>query len=60
MIAAETNFRDLMSRNTFHFDNLVAKSAIYMRLQQRGDLLSGEPTVVIKDMHAGGGIPLLM
>ncbi|MNO02484.1 hypothetical protein D3C81_2228970 [compost metagenome] len=31
-----------------------------MRLEDRRDLLPGEPSIVVEDMNAGLGIPLLM
>ena len=60
MIAAEADLGDMMRRHTFRIAQLIAKPAEDMRLQQLRSCLAGEPTAVIKHVHAGPGIPSTM
>ncbi|SRN37223.1 Uncharacterised protein [Shigella flexneri] len=60
MIATEADLGDAAEWHFFDIDYLITKTAIDKYLQQRRALFPGKPTVVIEDMHAGSGIPLLI
>ncbi len=55
-----SRFGDAAEWHFFDIDYLITKTAIDKYLQQRRALFPGKSTVVIEDMHAGSGIPLLI
>ena len=57
MIAAETDLGDMLRRHALQIAQLIVKAAEYMRLQQFRPCLAGEPAAIVKDVHAGLGIP---
>ena len=57
MIAAETDLRHRVSRNTAQIDKLIAETTVDMGVQQCRNVMPGKPAVIVKDMNAGPGVP---
>ena len=58
MIAAETDLGDMLRRHALQIAQLIVKAAdIHALATIRGLRLAGEPAAIVKDVHAGLGIP---
>ena len=56
MIATKADLGHRVGRDAAQIHQLIAKTAVDMRMEKLRDFTPGKPAVIVKDMNAGPGI----